>query len=117
MSTPDPRDAFHAQASTAERFARVERRLALVEERVGITGGITAPTPQEPAQPRQSPPPGWQGGATYSPDEMSERYTPPAGVVPPHVALNLRALREWATEDAMRALIDVALAGGDVPRP
>lgn len=37
-----------------------------------------------------------------------ERYTPPPGIVSPHVSLNLRAIREW---------IDVALAGGDVQRP
>jgi hypothetical protein len=99
MSTPDhavdpfdpPRDWLHYHAKNAEHVARLERRLALVEERVGITAGITAPSPQEPVHAVEEP-----------------RYTHPAGVVPPHVALNLRALREW---------IDVALAGGDVPRP
>lgn len=93
-ATP-PRDWFHYNAKQAEALDRLSRRLAAIEQHLGITGSEPVERPQEATQPAQD-------------AAAAERYVAPAGVVSPHVALNLRALREW---------IDVAIVGGDVPRP
>jgi hypothetical protein len=85
-----PRDWFHYNAKQAEALDRLERRLTSLEERLGES---PAPIPASQEVAAQA---------------VEARYTAPAGVVSPHVALNLHALREW---------IDVALQGGDVPRP
>lgn len=96
MSTPEPaeapRDWFHHHATQAEALERLERRVRNLELWVTAQAQAEAAKPQEAAEDAAA----------------RDRYTAPAGVVPPHVALNLRAIREW---------VDVALAGGDVPRP
>ena len=110
---PDrPPDWFHHHAKQAERLDRLEARLRAVEDRTGITQGITSGSPETAVQ-----------------EGMEGRYVHPAGVVPPHVQLNLRALLEWtdvsryrgANAEAflphLQSLVRIALEGGDVPRP
>lgn len=87
---PAPRDWFHHQAAQAERLDRLERRVRVLEAAARESGQPDATSTQADAQ------------------ALEGRYTAPAGVVPPHVALNLRAIAEW---------VGVALAGGDVRRP
>lgn len=93
-----PRDWMHHHAKHAEHLNRLEARLVVVE---AVLKGL---------------------------DQTDAWYTPPPGVVSPHVRENLEALAEWAeylptgaTDPMgilanMRRLIGIALEGGDVPR-